>query len=181
MKHLIDVGPRLAECNRCKAYVLAGMQSGCRYAVDPGPLNPATYRALTLIGGMTWRLKGQFFGDHGCGCSALDASAFEELVEDPCSAPAPGSPEAVLAGQGMTCSVVESARPRRSDVARCDQCGELIKHDEPRIMVEMPVWQQNTHKVPNRGSRRGYTREYEGYGYTRWTRHPDGCPALMTG
>lgn len=193
-KHLIDTSPKLAECARCKAYVIAGMSSGVRYVVEPVGLNYITATAMIFSGvGVHYidhkimkpvttlslssehKLDRVYYRSHGCGCSALDASAFEGVVDNPLPAPAP-SELAVFERQGLTCSVVQDVRPHRSDVVRCDQCGVLMNHED-MVMIEMPHWETNTHKVPNRGSRKGYTRHYGGWGYTRWARHPDGCQA----
>lgn len=196
MQHLKDVSPKLAECNRCHAYVLAGMQSGCRYAVDTTPLNAGMITAL-ILGGVkvyrahhgkiqlltaaTWRHKGSMLGSHGCGCSALDASAFEEREIPPLQAPA--TPEQdVFVGQGLMCSVVSDVRPHRSDVVRCAECGVLMDVDEPRFMVEIPVWQEdNVIKVRGVPGRKGYTKDHPpGWGHERWAIHPDGCPVSTT-
>jgi hypothetical protein len=181
VQHLKDVSPKLAECNRCHAYVFAGMQSGCRYAVDTTPLNSATLRALNLTGIHAWKIKGNHFNSHGCGCSALDASAFEEREIPPLQAPA--TPERdVFEGQGLTCSVVSDVRPHRSDVVRCAECGVLMDVDEPRFMVEIPVWQEdNVIKVRGVPGRKGYTKDHPpGWGHERWAIHPDGCPVSTT-
>lgn len=194
MQHLIDTPPRLSTCNRCKAYVLAGKSSGCEYVLDPEPLNSATALALRLSGvwvyrshhglislvtASTLRHEGTRYKEHGCGC-------FVTPVEVVPSTPpqAPVTPEqGVLGGRGLKCSPVRSVTRLRSDdrATRCSDCGELIKEDEPRISVEMPQWQTNVHKVPNRGSRKGYTKTIEGWGVVRWTIHPDGCPVRTSG
>jgi hypothetical protein len=183
-QHLINRGPNLAECNRCSQYVLAGLQNGCRYAVEPTPLNPATYRALTLAGVHVWHIQGRTFSDHACGCSAIDTAAFEEAPPTPPSAPVRrGNSEAgphhapALATQGPTSSVAQPANPRHSDVIRCAHCDTIMQPEDHKFMVEMPVWQENTIKVPNRGQRKGWTRTYQGWGCTRWAIHSDGCPA----
>lgn len=201
MKHLIDTTPKLAECARCHAYVLAGMDSGTRYAVDVKNVGLITARALVLSGqsvysvakgGKIKRLSAMYtpcelqppgttyLMDHGCGCSALDASAFEEREIPPLQAPV--TPEMdVFSSQGLSAGVVTDANSHRSELKhrpiRCANCDGVMQPEDEKIMVETPVWQVNTLKVPNRGSRKGYTREFEGWGWTRWAIHPDGCHA----
>lgn len=191
MNHLIDTPPKISECNRCKSYVLAGISSGCRYAVDMSPLTPPIAAALIISGIKVYRAskgkismltsasngyEGLRLMAHSCGCSALDASAFEVVEPTPQSAPATQE-TAVFGSQGLSASVVADVRSHRSEVARCSLCDNIMDEHTEKIMVEIPVWQENTLKVPNRGSRKGYTRDFKGWGYTRWAIHPDGCPA----
>lgn len=195
MQHLVDTPPKLAECARCHEYVLAGMDSGMRYAVDTSALAPLTARAVVLGGGTVYRVtkenkikrltamyrpselqapSDRYLIGHGCGCSALDASAFEVVEHPPLQAPVSAEMD-VFSSQGLSASVVTDVRPHRSDVVRCFLCDSIMDEHTEKIMVEVPVWQHNTHKVPNRGSRKGYTKEFEGWGWTRWAIHPDGC------
>jgi hypothetical protein len=193
MQHLIDTRPKVATCNRCGSVVLACMSSGMRAAVDPTPLNFEGMRDVLIAGRDVYRIlyingkpaklelvtvswlkipaarRAYYAGAHGCGCKAMDATAFEEPAQDPQTAPVAPAGEP----QGPA-----PASPRSDPVrARCKRCGGLMGSGE-MFMVEWPVWDEVTHHYQSKGPRKGYDRTFMGWGTERWAIHagPDGCP-----
>lgn len=203
VQHLIDRPLRLAVCPRCHQPILAGMDCGVRVAVDPVRFakrdivpylaagravyvmddtrgKPRATRVVPMQLGRPSALYASYVADHGCGTAHLSAELFEEEPQDPPSAPAP-SPTPAGGLPGAT-EAARSVTLHRSDAAaRCHHCGGLIPRGGDRIQMLIPLWQENEHAIPNRGTRKGSTRTIEGWGWERWVIHPDGCPASTTG
>lgn len=157
------------------------------------PLNAATSRALIMSGVQVYRkgISGHMhlltassllyvsthYQAHGCGRSPLGVVGVEVAEHPPASAPAP-SELGVFERQGLTCSVVQdAARPHRSELVRCARCDEIMNVDDTKIMVEMPVWQDdNVFKVRGVPGRKGYLKPADpGWGTRRWAVHAHAC------
>jgi hypothetical protein len=171
---LKDTKPKVATCNRCGQIVIACMSSGLRAAVDPTPLNFEEMREALVDGHQVYRMYmsgnrptrleyvsvamlrlpaapyGTYAAAHGCGCHAMDSTAFEDPV-DPSRAPVavPAAPQGPSLVEAVT-------RPRSetSPAVRCSECKGLIPAGEDRISLEWPVWTERQVKI-----RRGATIE----------------------
>lgn len=197
-----DTKPRPATCNRCGRTVLAATNSGFRVAVDPVPFGFERIRdcllarvdvykilymfgkpgRLELVTAASLKLPSArhatYVGAHGCGCHAMDATAFEG-PPDPTRSPVDALDGSLGPSRALSATPPRSDVPGRSErrtAVRCSVCKGLIPPDEDRFMIEWPVWTSVTHHTQNRGPRKGHTTTHEGWGYERWTSHLGGCP-----
>jgi hypothetical protein len=198
-----DTTPRVATCNRCSGVVIVAMACGFRAAVEPVTLTFDQMRDELVQGAQMYRVYqqngkptklepvhvamlkspasryGSFAPAHGCGCHPQDSTALEE-APGPFSglpADAKGDPREQSAAQTVT------SRPSELPSIRCANCRETIARGDPnRFQLEVPVWDEVVQHVPNRGTKRGYTKVHAGWGVKRWAIHagPDGCPAAPT-
>lgn len=209
-QHLINTKIKLSTCNRCGTYVLAAMVGGVRCAADPAPLSrqevvidlQAGRRPYKLVEqcGKPWRLdfatvdtlagSAKHLRAHGCGCAAMDATAFEEGPVDPHQAPVRhGSPRdgsrpphalagAQTATQGL--EAVSTASHPRSDESlraiRCAECGKLIPQgDTKRFQVEIPLEYTRLAKTRSRPGVKSESSLVNEVGPLYWAVHSDGC------
>lgn len=209
MQHLIDTKIKLATCNRCGAYVLAAMVGGVRCAADPTPLDVQD-RVRALVGGVKlyklvvqagrpWRLdfatvdtlrgSAGHLRAHGCGCAAMDATAFDGDPVDPPQAPARhgrtadgfrlplahvGASQKVL--EGPEAASTANRRPSELRAIRCAECRKLIPRDDPnRFQVEVPLDYTRLVKTRARPGKPSETSEVYEVGTLTWAVHSERC------
>lgn len=205
VQHLIDTKIKLATCNRCGAYVLAAMVGGVRCAADPQPLSVPEC-TTALIGGVRlyklveqagrpWRLDyasvdtlrgpATHLRAHGCGCAAMDATAFDGGPVDPPQAPARHGRPAdgfrlplVHVGAEEHSDHANTASHHRSELRaiRCAECRKLIPRDDPnRFQVEVPNPYTRVVKTRARPGKPSETSEVYEVGTLYWAVHSERC------